>query len=231
MQQTLPPAAADAERHRQERSAFLYLPLLALAVTVVVELFNHKSFTDGPAGFWRFMTEEPLAFLVNFLIVLVTLCPAFFLRRRAFWCALVSFLWLICGGVNGFILLNRMTPFTVADLTVFETGLDTVPNYLSTGYIILLIAALVLVAAGLAAGAIRAFHEAGLWNHFQDVAFDLSNVLSTHSLTGTLLEGIFGYQETPSVSEVAMYFTYLVPALILFAMPPRTGSQTSRVAP
>ena len=149
MQQTLPPAAADAERHRQERSAFLYLPLLALAVTVVVELFNHKSFTDGPAGFWRFMTEEPLAFLVNFLIVLLTLCPAFFLRRRAFWCALVSFLWLICGGVNGFILLNRMTPFTVADLTVFETGLDTVPNYLSTGYIILLIAALVLVAAGL----------------------------------------------------------------------------------
>ena len=110
MQQTLPPAAADAERHRQERSAFLYLPLLALAVTVVVELFNHKSFTDGPAGFWRFMTEEPLAFLVNFLIVLLTLCPAFFLRRRAFWCALVSFLWLICGGVNGFILLNRMTP-------------------------------------------------------------------------------------------------------------------------
>ena len=63
MQQTLPPAAADAERHRQERRAFLYLPLLALAVTVVVELFNHKSFTDGPASFWRFMTEEPLAFL------------------------------------------------------------------------------------------------------------------------------------------------------------------------
>ena len=90
---------------------------------------------------------------------------------------------------------------------------------------------ILLVAAGLAAGAIRAFHEAGLWNHFQDVAFDLSNVLSTHSLTGTLLEGIFGYQETPSVSEVAMYFIYLVPALILFAMPPRTGSQTSRVAP
>ena len=90
---------------------------------------------------------------------------------------------------------------------------------------------ILLVAAGLAAGAIRAFHEAGLWNHFQDVAFDLSNVLSTHSLTGTLLEGIFGYQETPSVSEVAMYFIYLVPALVLFAMPPRTGTQASRVTP
>ncbi len=53
---------------------------------------------------------------------------------------------------------------------------------------------ILLVAAGLAAGAIRAFHEAGLWNLFQDTAFDLSNVLSTHTLFGTLLEGIFGYQ-------------------------------------
>ncbi len=38
-------------------------------------------------------------------------------------------------------------------------------------------------------GAIRAFHEAGLWNLFRDTAFDLSNVLSTHTLFGTLLEG------------------------------------------
>lgn len=41
---------------------------------------------------------------------------------------------------------------------------------------------ILLVAAGLAAGAIRAFHEAGLWNLFQDTAFDLSNLLSTHTL-------------------------------------------------
>ncbi len=90
---------------------------------------------------------------------------------------------------------------------------------------------ILLVAAGLAAGAIRAFHEAGLWNHFQDVAFDLSNVLSTHSLTGTLLEGIFGYQEAPSVSEVAVYFIYLIPALALFFMPSRPGTQPSHTAP
>ena len=142
--------APDAARHPQERRAFLYVPLLALLVTVVAELFNHKTFTEGPESLWRFVSEEPLAFLTNVLIVLVTLSPCFLLRRRAFWCALVSFVWLVCGGVNGFILLNRMTPFTVADLTVFQTGLDTVPNYLSTGYIVLLISALVLVAAGLA---------------------------------------------------------------------------------
>ncbi len=90
---------------------------------------------------------------------------------------------------------------------------------------------ILLVAAGLAAGAIRAFHEAGLWNYFQDVAFDMSNTLSTHTLLGTLLEGIFGYQETPSVSEVAVWFIYLIPALVLFALPPRSGVQPSRMTP
>ncbi len=76
---------------------------------------------------------------------------------------------------------------------------------------------ILLVAAGLAAGAIRAFHEAGLWNHFQDVAFDFSGTLTTHSLFGTLMEGIFGYQEAPSVSEVTVWLLYLLPALALFS--------------
>jgi len=87
---------------------------------------------------------------------------------------------------------------------------------------------MIFVAAGLAAGAIRAFHEAGLWNHFQDVAFDLSNTLTTHSVVGTLLEGLLGYQEAPSVSEVAVWFIYLIPALLLFALPARSVSTSAR---
>lgn len=75
---------------------------------------------------------------------------------------------------------------------------------------------ILFVAAGLAAGAIRAFHEAGIWNYFQGIAFNASDVLSTHSLFGTMLEGLLGYQETPSVSEVAVYLIYLIPALYLF---------------
>ncbi len=89
---------------------------------------------------------------------------------------------------------------------------------------------ILFVAAGLAAGAIRAFHEAGLWNHFQEIAFDMSAVLSTHSLFGTLMEGIFGYQEAPSVSEVAVWFIYLIPALVAFALPPRAGVTASSSA-
>ncbi len=76
-------------------------------------------------------------------------------------------------------------------------------------------------------GAIRAFHEAGLWNHFQQVAFDMSPILSTHSLFGTVLEGMLGYQEAPSVSEVAVWLLYLIPALLLFVMPARADTSAA----
>lgn len=89
---------------------------------------------------------------------------------------------------------------------------------------------ILFVAAGLAAGAIRAFHEAGLWNHFQSIAFNLSQVLSTHSLAGTLLEGLLGYQETPSVSEVGVYLLYLLPALVLFFREPRQSKPECNAA-
>ena len=144
-------SAADAA-HSPKRQAFQKLwvyPLLALGITVVVELFNHKTFTEGFSSLFEFVTDNPLALLVDALIVLVTLVPALFLRRRVFWCVLATIVWLVAGGVNGFILLNRMTPFTMSDLTVLNTGLDTLPNYLSTGYIVLLAVALILSALGL----------------------------------------------------------------------------------
>ena len=127
----------------------LRLALLALALTVTVELFNHKAFSEGPAAFWAFLAKRPLAAAVDYLLVLLTLLPTLFARRRTFWQTLLSVVWLGVGAANGFILLNRMTPFTIADLTVLNTGLDTLPNYLSPGYILLLAAAVAAALAGL----------------------------------------------------------------------------------
>lgn len=142
-------AASDSPRLSPVRSAFLWIPVLAAFNTLVIELFNHKVFTTGFSSFGGFLLNHPLALLVDFLLVLITLVPALFLRRRVFYLTLISAVWLIAGSVNGFILFNRMTPFTTADLTVFSTGIDTLPNYMSTGYIILLVVALVLLAAAL----------------------------------------------------------------------------------
>ena len=78
---------------------------------------------------------------------------------------------------------------------------------------------ILLVAAGLFAGSVRALHEAGLWNHAQAVVFDLSNWLPLDTALGSLFAGIFGYYPTPSVSELVAYLGYLALALCGFFWP------------
>ncbi len=86
---------------------------------------------------------------------------------------------------------------------------------------------IVFVAAGLLARAVRVFHEAGLWNGLQGVAFDMSNILPADSAAGTVLAGILGYQDMPTVGEVIAYVAYLIPALLLLLPRGRLAS-TSR---
>ena len=75
---------------------------------------------------------------------------------------------------------------------------------------------IIFVAAGLLASGLRAFHEAGVWDSLQATAFDLSGSLPDDGVAGTLLAGLFGYSDTPTVGEVLIYAAYLVPALLLF---------------
>jgi len=75
---------------------------------------------------------------------------------------------------------------------------------------------ILFVAAGLLAGALRAFHEAGLWNGLQETAFDLGSILPQDSVVGTLLAGVFGYQEAPTIGEVIVYLAFLLPMLAVF---------------
>ncbi len=89
---------------------------------------------------------------------------------------------------------------------------------------------IVVVAAGLLSTALRSFHEAGLWNGLQGRAFDLSNVLPADGTLGTLLSGIFGYQDAPTVGEVVVYLAFLIPALWLLFAPSRASVPAPRPA-
>jgi high-affinity iron transporter len=86
-----------------------------------------------------------------------------------------------------------------------------------------------VVAAGILAGSIRALHEAGVWNHLQAVAFDLSTVLPADGPIGTVFAGIFGYEDTPAAGEVIAYCVFLALTLAAFLMPP--GSTWLRPSP
>jgi high-affinity iron transporter len=86
---------------------------------------------------------------------------------------------------------------------------------------------ILVVAAGLLAGSLRALHEAGWWNSLQETAFDLSHVLPTDGFLGSILSGIFGYVDTPTIGEVAVYVIFLLITLPLFLLAPRTPSQAA----
>lgn len=75
---------------------------------------------------------------------------------------------------------------------------------------------IIFVAAGLLAGAVRTFHEAGIWNRLQEPTFDISNILPADGFVGTLLGGFFGYQGAPTAGELVVYFAFLIPVLLLF---------------
>jgi high-affinity iron transporter len=86
---------------------------------------------------------------------------------------------------------------------------------------------IILVAAGLLAGSVRAFHEAGIWNLLQATVFDASDALSSQGVVGSVLAGMFGYNDTPTVSETIAYWGYLIPTLVLFF----SGSKSTRRVP
>lgn len=75
---------------------------------------------------------------------------------------------------------------------------------------------ILFVAAGLLASSLRSLHEAGLWNGLQATAFDLSGILPVDGVAGTILSGLLGYHDTPSLGEVVIYLAFLIPSLTLF---------------
>ncbi|KPA90233.1 MULTISPECIES: iron uptake transporter permease EfeU [Pseudomonas] len=90
---------------------------------------------------------------------------------------------------------------------------------------------ILVVAAGILANSVQALHEAGLWNHLQDVVFDISATLPMDGPAGSVLAGMFGYQDAPTVSVLSAYLLYLVIALVMFFIPasPPAAKQTSSV--
>ena len=90
---------------------------------------------------------------------------------------------------------------------------------------------ILVVAAGILANSVQALHEAGLWNHLQDVVFDINTHLPMDGPLGSVLAGMFGYQDAPTVSVLGAYVIYLVVTLAMFFRPPAptTTTHTSSV--
>lgn len=80
---------------------------------------------------------------------------------------------------------------------------------------------ILFVAAGLLAGSLRNLHEAGVWNLLQTRVFDLSETLPVSGVIGTILSGLFGYHEAPTLGEAIVWAAFLAVTLTLFLRPER----------
>ncbi len=74
---------------------------------------------------------------------------------------------------------------------------------------------LIFVAAGLAMFAVSELSNAGFVPAAAPLV-DLHGLLPESGAVGSLLAGLFGYRETPTVLQLAFYLVYLVPVLFLF---------------
>ena len=134
----------DADRHEAKYIGFMALG--ALLINLYIEVFARL--TTSPFEGFRWAFTHPVVFLYNTLIIFTTMTIALLFRRRRFAWFIVSLLWLALGTANGVILMNRMTPFTLYDMTNFADGLTIATTYFSRIQIILF---LIAVSLGVAA--------------------------------------------------------------------------------
>ncbi len=115
----------DADRHEIKYIALM--GLYALAINIYIEEFARL--TTGIFEGLRWAFTHPLLFLYNTLIIFATMTIALLFRRRRFVWFIVSLVWVVIGTVNGFILLSRMTPFTLYDAKNITDGVSIVNTY------------------------------------------------------------------------------------------------------
>lgn len=114
-------------------NSIVFCVLLAVVLNFIIESVSRRTIALG----FHFFVGSPMTFFYNALIIFATLSVAFLVRRRYFVYLMVSLFWLIIGVTNGVILGFRTTPFTVTDLSLLDSVRSIIPNYLSTGQIVL----------------------------------------------------------------------------------------------
>lgn len=129
-------SAASEKKHSLLDNTFVLCLIAAFLINLFIETVGRQS-TPFTGGF-HYLIEQPLVFLANMLLIYATLTISALFRRRAFFMALLSLPWILIGIANGVILLQRMTPFNMKDMTAFTDAFTLVGNYFSVSQIIMI---------------------------------------------------------------------------------------------
>ncbi len=123
---------------------YFYL-LSAFLILIIIESFARRSFIGG----FAFLFTHPIAFLINYGIILLTILTSLVFKRRIAVMTLITALWLALG-ITEFVLLSfRVTPLTAVDFSILGSVFGIIGIYLSIFEIILLVTLIVAAIAGI----------------------------------------------------------------------------------
>ncbi|MBR5229175.1 MAG: hypothetical protein IKV96_05005, partial [Firmicutes bacterium] len=129
------------ERIRQyEKKPVVFCIVLSLIVYIIVEMFSRRSIVEGIT----YIFERPVVFISNWLIVLFTLSVAFLFKKREFFFAIISIIWLALGISNCVLLGNRTTPLNFMDFRTAKDVLSIMTVYFSKPEIVMIVGGIAL---------------------------------------------------------------------------------------
>lgn len=117
----------------------------SFCMLLLIESLSRHSFFGGI----QFLIQEPMYFIMNWLIIATFLAFTYFVPKRIFAQAIVALVFVGLAIINCILLYTRVTPLEAVDFSILRTGISIVNIYLTVLQIILCGAAIILVIAGI----------------------------------------------------------------------------------
>lgn len=136
----VPPEKRRKYDHSDGRKRVIWLPLLALALTLVVEGLNRGSVS----ALARYVTTHPLYFLYNWLIILTTLTFSELFKRRKSVLYTTCVVWVALGIAEFLVVRERTQPFTSMDILMLGDAITLTTIYYTWSQIILMFGSIFL---------------------------------------------------------------------------------------
>ncbi len=121
--------------------SLLFEGLLAMVINFIIEWCSRHSFMEA----FGYLVHSPITFMYNSFLIFITFSVVYLFRRRFVLRILISMAWISLGVVNGYILADRVTPFTATDLTMMDEAMDLISTYFTLGEFIFLASSIILV--------------------------------------------------------------------------------------
>lgn len=123
----------------------IFFIIWALILNFIIEIGGRHSVLKALAHLFT----RPQIFVLNASVIFLPMVFGFLFKRRDFYMALVSILWLTLGMVNFILLFFRTTPLSTIDFAIVPAALSMIDAYLSTFEIVLVGVWVIAIIAGI----------------------------------------------------------------------------------